>query len=37
LTVVRQNDASPVEVGSQVHLDWSPEDEFEIPEKKEEE
>ena len=36
LTVVRQNDASPVEKGSVVHLDWSPEDEFEIPEKKEE-
>jgi len=36
LTVVRQNDASPVEAGSQVHLDWNPEDEFEIPEKKEE-
>ncbi len=36
LTVVRQNDASPVEVGSQVHLDWNSEDEFEIPEQKEE-
>jgi putative spermidine/putrescine transport system ATP-binding protein len=36
LTVVRQNDASPVEKGSVVHLDWSPENEFEIPEKKEE-
>ncbi|MHB8643055.1 MAG: ABC transporter ATP-binding protein [Gaiellaceae bacterium] len=37
LTVVRQNDASPVEAGAQVHLDWNREDEFEIPEKKEEE
>ena len=36
LTVVRQNDASPVEAGSLVHLDWNPEDEFEIPELKEE-
>ena len=36
LTVVRQNDESPVAHGSLVHLDWSPDDEFEIPEKKEE-
>jgi len=31
LTVVRQNDSSPVEKGARVHLDWNPEDEFEIP------
>jgi putative spermidine/putrescine transport system ATP-binding protein len=31
LTVVRQNDASPVEAGARVRLEWSPEDEFEIP------
>jgi putative spermidine/putrescine transport system ATP-binding protein len=36
LTVVRQNDESPVEKGSVVSLDWSSADEFEIPEKKEE-
>ena len=32
LTVVRQNDASPAEAGERVHLEWSPEDSFEIPE-----
>jgi putative spermidine/putrescine transport system ATP-binding protein len=31
LTVVRQNDSSPVEAGARVHLDWDSEDEFEIP------
>jgi putative spermidine/putrescine transport system ATP-binding protein len=31
LTVVRQNDSSPAEQGARVHLDWNPEDEFEIP------
>jgi putative spermidine/putrescine transport system ATP-binding protein len=36
LTVVRQNDESPVSKDSVVHLDWSPDDEFEIPHKKEE-
>jgi putative spermidine/putrescine transport system ATP-binding protein len=32
LTVVRQNDTSPAETGERVHLEWSPEDSFEIPE-----
>jgi putative spermidine/putrescine transport system ATP-binding protein len=32
LTVVRQNDTSPEEPGSRVHLEWSPADTFEIPE-----
>ena len=32
LTVVRQNDTSPAENGQRVHLEWSPEDSFEIPE-----
>jgi putative spermidine/putrescine transport system ATP-binding protein len=36
LTVVRQNDESPVEKGSVVSLDWSSADQFEIPENKEE-
>src|SRR5262245_36393303 len=31
LTVVRQNDTSPLERGVRVHLDWNPADEFEIP------
>jgi putative spermidine/putrescine transport system ATP-binding protein len=31
LTVVRQNDATPAEMGARVHLEWSPEDSFEIP------
>jgi putative spermidine/putrescine transport system ATP-binding protein len=32
LTVVRQNDTSPTETGQRVHLEWNPEDSFEIPE-----
>jgi len=32
LTVVRQNDTSPTEAGQRVHLEWNPEDSFEIPE-----
>jgi putative spermidine/putrescine transport system ATP-binding protein len=32
LTVVRQNDTSPAESGQRVHLEWNPEDSFEIPE-----
>jgi putative spermidine/putrescine transport system ATP-binding protein len=32
LTVVRQNDTSPAETGQRVHLEWNPEDSFEIPE-----
>ena len=32
LTVVRQNDTSPAELGQRVHLEWDPEDSFEIPE-----
>ena len=32
LTVVRQNDTSPSEAGQRVHLEWNPEDSFEIPE-----
>ena len=35
LTVVRQNDTSPNERGSRVHLDWSRADTFDIPEKEE--
>jgi putative spermidine/putrescine transport system ATP-binding protein len=35
LTVVRQNDTSPDERGSRVHLDWSRADTFDIPEKEE--
>jgi putative spermidine/putrescine transport system ATP-binding protein len=31
LTVVRQNDTSPLEQDMRVRLDWSPADEFEIP------
>jgi putative spermidine/putrescine transport system ATP-binding protein len=32
LIVVRQNDTSPTEAGQRVHLEWNPEDSFEIPE-----
>ena len=32
LTVVRQNDTSPTEAGQRVHLEWNPDDSFEIPE-----
>jgi putative spermidine/putrescine transport system ATP-binding protein len=32
LIVVRQNDTSPTEAGQRVHLEWNPEDGFEIPE-----
>jgi len=31
LTVVRQNDTSPADQGERVHLEWNPEDSFEIP------
>ena len=31
LTVVRQNDTSPATRGERVHLEWNPEDSFEIP------
>ena len=31
LTVVRQNDTSPAKRGERVHLEWNPEDSFEIP------
>ena len=31
LTVVRQNDTSPAERRARVHLEWNPEDSFEIP------
>jgi putative spermidine/putrescine transport system ATP-binding protein len=37
LTVVRQNDASPVAKGALVQLQWSRDDEFEIPEQTEKE
>jgi putative spermidine/putrescine transport system ATP-binding protein len=37
LTVVRQNDTSPAEKGTRVHLQWSPDDTFEIPEPPKEE
>jgi putative spermidine/putrescine transport system ATP-binding protein len=37
LTVVRQNDTSPAEKGERVHLQWSPDDTFEIPEPPKEE
>jgi putative spermidine/putrescine transport system ATP-binding protein len=32
LIVVRQNDRSPTDAGQRVHLEWNPEDSFEIPE-----
>jgi putative spermidine/putrescine transport system ATP-binding protein len=32
LTVVRQNETSPAETGQRVHLEWNPDDGFEIPE-----
>jgi putative spermidine/putrescine transport system ATP-binding protein len=32
LTVVRQNDTSPAQKGQRVHLEWNPDDSFEIPE-----
>jgi putative spermidine/putrescine transport system ATP-binding protein len=32
LTVVRQNDSSPEETGTQVRLEWSADDTFDIPE-----
>jgi outer membrane lipoprotein SlyB len=31
LTVVRQNETSPAETGQRVHLEWNPDDGFEIP------